>query len=65
MIANQTQNSDLSYNFLIGGDGETYEIRGWSDQSGFSFIPQNISLTIGIIGKLIIELISTRTYETN
>lgn len=53
-MANETQNSDLCYNFLIGGDGETYEIRGWSEQSGFTFIPQNISLTIGMIGKLLI-----------
>lgn len=51
MAANETHSNDIPYNFLIGGDGETYEGRGWSEQSGFSFIPRNSSLTIGIIGK--------------
>lgn len=50
MTTMKTQNASLPYNFLIGGDGETYEIRGWSEQSGFTFLPQNSSLTIGIIG---------------
>lgn len=43
--------SDLPYNFLVGGDGQTYEGRGWSFESGFDNIPnKNISLTIGVIG---------------
>ncbi|XP_037035099.1 peptidoglycan-recognition protein SC2-like isoform X2 [Bradysia coprophila] len=50
ITASATDNSSLPYNFLIGGDGETYEIRGWSEQCGFSFVPRNSSLTIGVIG---------------
>ncbi len=46
------QNSTLPYNFLIGGDGETYEVRGWSVPSGFSFVPHNSSLAIGILGNI-------------
>lgn len=43
--------SDLPYNFLIGGDGQTYEGRGWIFESGFDDVPnKNISLTIGVIG---------------
>lgn len=41
----------LPFNFLIGGDGKTYEMRGWSFQSGFEHIPfNNESLTVGFIG---------------
>lgn len=46
----KTQNSSMPYNFLIGGDGETYEVRGWSEQSGFTFVPHNSSLAIGLLG---------------
>lgn len=55
MKAIETENSTLPYNFLIAGDGETYEIRGWSEQSGFSFLPHNTSLTIGILGKILFK----------
>ncbi|KAJ6613546.1 Peptidoglycan-recognition protein LF [Pseudolycoriella hygida] len=54
MTAIRTENTSLPYNFLIGGDGETYEVRGWSEQNGFSFLPHNSSLTIGLIGKYLI-----------
>lgn len=43
--------TEIPYNFLIGGDGKTYEIRGWSYLSGFEDLPyNNQSLTVGLIG---------------
>lgn len=53
MDAIKRENSfGLPYNFLVGGHF-IYEIRGWSEQSGFVFISQSSSLVIGIIGKLL------------
>ena len=41
----------MPFNFLIGGDGKTYELRGWNYQSGFDEIPmRNESFTVGLIG---------------
>lgn len=59
MAALKSHNFSLPYNFLIGGDGETYEVRGWTEQSGFSFVPHNSSLTIGILGKTIAYALMT------
>lgn len=56
MEANATTGSDVPYNFLIGNDGQTYQGRGWSHQSGFVEIPQNSSLTIGFMGMCFIYL---------
>lgn len=48
--------SDLPYNFLVGGDGQTYEGRGWNFESGFEDVPnKNISLTIGVIGNFTVQ----------
>ncbi|XP_055846813.1 peptidoglycan-recognition protein SC2 isoform X1 [Episyrphus balteatus] len=41
---------EIPYNFLIGGDGQTYEVRGWNHESGLSILPQQSSLVIGFIG---------------
>lgn len=49
--ASNATDMDIPYNFLIGGDGQTYEARGWSFESGFKEIPQNTSLTIGFMGE--------------
>lgn len=48
----QTQNwSEIPFNFLIGGDGKTYELRGWKYRSGFDEIPfNNETITVGLIG---------------
>ncbi|XP_049296839.1 peptidoglycan-recognition protein SB2-like isoform X2 [Anopheles funestus] len=41
----------IPYNFLIGGDGVTYEARGWKSQHGFEDLPgQNTTLVVGMIG---------------
>lgn len=46
-----TQNVDIPYNFLIGGDGKTYEAKGWMHQSGFVKLPsKNVTLTVALIG---------------
>ncbi|XP_055532200.1 peptidoglycan-recognition protein SD-like isoform X2 [Wyeomyia smithii] len=41
----------IPYNFLIGGDGKTYEARGWKGQHGFMELPsRNDTIVVGIIG---------------
>uniref|UniRef100_A0A8W7N511 Peptidoglycan recognition protein family domain-containing protein n=1 Tax=Anopheles atroparvus TaxID=41427 RepID=A0A8W7N511_ANOAO len=41
----------IPYNFLIGGDGVTYEGRGWKAQHGFEELPgRNQSLVVAMIG---------------
>ncbi|XP_065361197.1 peptidoglycan-recognition protein 3 [Calliphora vicina] len=47
---NFKQPEELPYNFLIGGDGQAYEVRGWKYQSSIEGVPQEQSLVIGIIG---------------
>ena len=43
--------SDIPFNFLIGGDGKTYELRGWNYLSGFNDLPfNNESIHVGLIG---------------
>lgn len=41
---------DIPFNFLIGGDGQTYEARGWTHQSGVAEVPASSSLTIAFMG---------------
>lgn len=44
-------NSHIPYNFLIGGDGKTYEGRGWKTQHGFVAFPgKNDTIVVGLIG---------------
>uniref|UniRef100_A0A2Y9D1L5 Peptidoglycan recognition protein family domain-containing protein n=1 Tax=Anopheles dirus TaxID=7168 RepID=A0A2Y9D1L5_9DIPT len=46
-----TRQDHIPYNFLIGGDGVTYEARGWKSQHGFQELPgQNTTLVVGMIG---------------
>ncbi|XP_055628208.1 peptidoglycan-recognition protein SB1-like [Toxorhynchites rutilus septentrionalis] len=41
----------IPYNFLIGGDGKTYEGRGWRVQHGFADLPgKNDTVVVGVIG---------------
>lgn len=41
----------IPYNFLVGGDGKTYEGRGWKAQHGFPELPgRNDTIVVGIIG---------------
>ena len=48
----EAHKKDLPYNFLIGGDGFTYEGRGWAVQHGFAELPKkNTALVIGFMGK--------------
>lgn len=43
--------SHIPYNFLIGGDGKTYEGRGWKSQHGFLSLPGlNDTIVVGMIG---------------
>ena len=49
--ANATTFADIPYNFLIGGDGQTYEARGWSYSSGILTNMKNTSFTVGFMGK--------------
>lgn len=36
---------------MIGGDGQTYEIRGWDHENGLDYLPKRSSIVIGFIGK--------------
>lgn len=56
--------TDLPYNFLVGGDGQTYEGRGWNIESGFDDVPnKNISLSIGVIGTFTVQEPSKQQIE--
>lgn len=41
---------ELPYNFLIAGDCETYEARGWKYASSYDTLPQAESLVFGFVG---------------
>jgi len=43
--------NDIAYNFLVGGDGQTYEGRGWNFTGAFATEVNNKSLGIAFIGK--------------
>ncbi|XP_058053911.1 peptidoglycan-recognition protein SB2-like isoform X3 [Anopheles bellator] len=46
-----TGKEHIPFNFLIGGDGVTYEARGWKSQHGFTDLPgHNTTLVVGLIG---------------
>lgn len=45
---------DIAYNFLVGGDGRTYEGRGWDLQGAFAREVNNKSLGIAFIGKALL-----------
>jgi N-acetylmuramoyl-L-alanine amidase len=42
--------SDIAYNFLVGGDGQVYEGRGWDIQDALAKNVNDISLGIAFIG---------------
>ncbi|XP_036338089.1 uncharacterized protein LOC118747958 [Rhagoletis pomonella] len=48
---------EIPFNFLIGGDRQTYEARGWNYESGLPLVvvPQNASLVIAFIGNYTIS----------
>ncbi|XP_012157241.1 peptidoglycan-recognition protein LD isoform X1 [Ceratitis capitata] len=41
---------EVPFNFLIGGDRQTYEARGWNYESGLNLARQNATLVIAFIG---------------
>jgi N-acetylmuramoyl-L-alanine amidase len=64
----QNQNiTDIPFNFLIGGDGKTYELRGWNYRSGFDQLPFNSeSITVGLIGDFTcVEPVENQVQEVN
>ena len=46
---------DIAYNFLVGGDGQTYEGRGWDLVGEFARGFNNKSLGIAFIGKALLR----------
>lgn len=42
--------SDIGYNFLVGGDGNAYEGRGWSKEGAHTFGYNSRSIGISFIG---------------
>jgi N-acetylmuramoyl-L-alanine amidase len=45
---------DIAYNFLVGGDGQSYEGRGWDLCGAFAKKVNNRSLGIAFIGKALL-----------
>ncbi|KAH8302254.1 hypothetical protein KR044_004512, partial [Drosophila immigrans] len=41
---------ELPYNFLMAGDCEAYEARGWRYASGYGTLPQSSSLVLAFVG---------------
>jgi N-acetylmuramoyl-L-alanine amidase len=54
MHMDQQRYEDIAYNFLVGGDGQTYEGRGWDLQGAFARGVNNKSLGIAFIGKAVL-----------
>lgn len=50
-IPQKADDFELPYNFLIGGDGQAYEIRGWNHENGLNYLPRKTSIVIGFVGK--------------
>jgi N-acetylmuramoyl-L-alanine amidase len=46
--------NDIAFNFLVGGDGQTYEGRGWDLQGAFAKEVNNKSLGLAFIGKAVL-----------
>lgn len=42
---------ELPFNFLLAGDCETYEARGWQYVSSFTELPQSSSLVLAFVGE--------------
>lgn len=42
--------ADVAYNFLVGGDGNIYEGRGWSNRSPIEGFANNRNIDINFIG---------------
>ena len=47
---------DIGYSFLVGGDGNAYEGRGWDGIGAFAFGYNNVSICISFIGTFISAL---------
>lgn len=43
--------SDIAYNFIVAGDGATYEGRGWKYQPDLPDVVRNRTLVIAFLGK--------------
>jgi N-acetylmuramoyl-L-alanine amidase len=41
---------DIAYSFLVGGDGNVYEGRGWDTRGAFGYHYNNISIGVAFIG---------------
>jgi len=61
---NRSHFSDIGYNFLVGGDGQTYEGRGWDTQGAFARGFNNRSLGVAFIGEKFISNLETNTAAT-
>ncbi|CAH1169610.1 unnamed protein product [Phaedon cochleariae] len=46
---------DIGYNFLVGGDGDVYEGRGWKKEGAHTFSYNNQSIGVAFIGTFIKE----------
>ncbi|XP_034481147.1 peptidoglycan-recognition protein LD isoform X2 [Drosophila innubila] len=55
---------ELPYNFLMAGDCEAYEARGWRYVSNYGRVPQKSSLVLAFVGDFSVRLPSDCQLET-
>ena len=51
---------EVPFNFLIGGDRQTYEARGWNYESGLNWVAQNATLVIAFIGRTVCDVVASK-----
>ncbi|KAH8369735.1 hypothetical protein KR093_000738, partial [Drosophila rubida] len=54
---------ELPYNFLMAGDCEAYEARGWRYASNYATLPQSSSLVLAFVGNFTLRLPSSCQLE--
>jgi len=64
IIISQSEHlGELPYNFLMAGDCETYEARGWRYVSNYGELPQDSSLVLAFVGDFTVKLPSSCQLE--
>jgi len=63
IISQSEQLGELPYNFLMAGDCETYEARGWRYVSNYEGLPQDSSLVLAFVGDFTVKLPSSCQLE--
>nr|XP_024216791.1 peptidoglycan recognition protein 3 [Halyomorpha halys] len=59
----KNQLCDISYNFVIGGDGYIYEGRGWGKSGGHTFVFNCDSIGVAFLGNYNLQYLSPKMEE--